>query len=285
MIEAPQQRRDNPDSCLMDRKLNSLFLFLLVVVFILAASPTQQGYIFLGAILSWIFSFTAFLFRRLTLDGMFAATVTGTFVLGLGGWAATAVVLLFFITSVTISRTPQEHSTDLSGEIRRDGLQVWANSFWLIVCLILSAIADTELFIVGAMAVVATATADTWATELGSKERNSTYLITDFQTVLPGTDGGVSLQGTFAALAGSALIAIASIYVFSLHLYVFLYIFVAGFLGCLVDSYLGAIFQRNNSSVMPPVLNLKISIDNNIVNAVATGAGALLAIILKLLTA
>jgi uncharacterized protein (TIGR00297 family) len=152
-----------------------------------------------------------------------------------------------------------------------------------VICLVFDVVFDAEIFTIGAMAVIATATADTWATELGSKATDATYLITDFQSVSPGTDGGVSLRGTTAALLGSAMIAIASIYVFSLEFYVFLCIFMAGFLGCIVDSYFGAIFQRNDSTVILPVLETEISIDNNLVNGISTGVGALLAIILKLL--
>lgn len=269
----------------MDRKLNALFLFLLVVVFISAASVTQQWNVILGLILSAGFSFAAFSLCRLTLDGMFAAIVTGTFVFGFGGWAATAVVLLFFITSAIISNQWKIQSADSPDDVRRDGLQVWANGFWLLVCLVLAVIFNLPIFIIGAMAVVATAAADTWATELGSTAPDATYLITSFETVTAGTDGAVSLRGTTAAIAASAMIAAVSVYVFSLSLSILLCIFIAGFLGCLVDSYLGATFQRNNRSVTIPVLQSTVSIDNNLVNGISTGAGALLAITLSLLIA
>jgi uncharacterized protein (TIGR00297 family) len=269
----------------MDRKLNYLFLFLLVVVFITAASTVQQWHVILGLILSASFSFLAFLFRRLTLDGMFASIVAGIFILGLGGWATAGVVLLFFVSSVVITGESPARSTNSIAGIRRNGLQVWANGFWLMVCLVLDVVFNAGIFTIAAMGAIATATADTWATELGSKVPGATYLITDFKTVASGTDGGISLRGTTAALIGSGMIAIASIYFFSLEFYVFPCIFLAGFLGCIVDSYFGAIFQQKNSSVILPVLEKEINIDNNLVNGISTGAGALLAIILKLLLA
>lgn len=269
----------------MDRKLNFLSLFLLVVVFTTSAEPFQQWLVFLGAILSASFAFFGFLFRRLTLDGMFATIIVGTFILGFGGWAVAGVVLLFFISSVFISRPNRTNNSDPGMGIRRNGLQVWANGFWLVVLLVLDVIYNTGFFTVGAVAAVATATADTWATELGSAAPDSTYLITNLQKVTPGTDGAISLQGTVAALMGSGMIALASLYVFSLEFFLFLCIFIAGFLGCFIDSYLGAIFQRNNRSVTLPVVQKAISIDNNLVNGISTGVGALLAIILNLLVA
>jgi uncharacterized protein (TIGR00297 family) len=266
----------------MDRKLNYLFLFVLVVVFIHAASVPQQWNIVLGVILAAAFSFLAFIFQRLSLDGMFAAIVVGTFVFGLGGWAAAAVIMLFFLTSSIIS-TPSVGSSEMSSGPRRSGFQVWANGFWIVFCMLLASIFNADIFVIGAMAAIATATADTWSTELGSDAPESTYLINDFQMVPPGTDGGISIKGTVSGLVGSALIAGAVGIAFSLSFSIFLCILIAGFSGCLLDSYFGAIFQRNNRSVILPVLHKEITIDNNLVNMVSTGAGAMLAIIFKLI--
>jgi len=267
----------------MHRKLNALFIFLLVVVFITAANTVQQWNILLGVLLSTAFALVAFLFQRLTLDGMFATAVVGTFIFGLGGLSIALVVLFFFVSSALVTGRWVPDSEESAQQVRRDGFQVWANGFWLIVCLVLAVIFNTKLFLLGALAAIATATADTWATELGSLAPQSTYLITNFQTVSPGTDGGISLRGTTAALAGAATIGSAGLYVFSLHFYIFIVIFTAGFLGCVLDSYFGAIFQRNNRSVTLPAWDIKISIDNNLVNGISTGAGALLAVIIKLL--
>lgn len=267
----------------MDRKLNVLFTFLLVIIFIAAANTVQQWHIILGFILASAFSFLAFLFQHLTLDGMFAAIVVGTFVLGLGGWPAVAVLLLFFVSSAVVSSWGEVEWLDSSdNEARRDGLQVWANGFWLVISFVLMAVWVSPLFVIAGMGALAGATADTWGTEVGFRKGKSTYLITDFRSVPPGTDGGISVNGTVASLLGSAAIGGASIYFFSLDVVVFFCIFAAGFLGSLVDSYFGAIFQRNNSSVTLPVSKYRILIDNNIVNGISTGISALLAIILKL---
>jgi len=269
----------------MDRKLNYLSLFLLAVLFVTAANTQQQWHMLLGLMLGTAFGFLAFLLRRLTLDGMFASIVLAIFILGLGGWPTTAVVLLFFVSSAVLSSNWRLEARDLPIEVRRDGLQVWANGFWLMLGLSLFVIFKNPLFLVSALAAVATANSDTWATELGSKSAHSTYLISNFEKVTPGTDGGVSFRGTIAALSGSAVIAAFASYVFSLQFAIFICIFTAGFLGCLLDSYFGAVLQRNNTSVHLPGFALSVKIDNNIVNLVSTGIGAILAIILKLILA
>lgn len=267
----------------MGRKLNIAFCFLLVIIFISEANSVQQWNVLLGFLLASSFSFVAFLFHRLTLDGMFAAIVIGVFIFGFGGWPAALAVLLFFVSSAAISVDRKSKAGDVTDSVRRNGHQVWANGFWFITTLTISVIFDNSLFIVGALGALATATADTWGTETGMKFSNSCYLITNFQKVPAGTEGGMSVQGTLSALFGSGLIASSGVYFFSMNLDVFICIFVAGFLGSIADSYFGATFQRNNSSVVLPIYRDPVRIDNNIVNGIATGIGALLAIILNLI--
>jgi uncharacterized protein (TIGR00297 family) len=100
---------------------------------------------------------------------------------------------------------------------------------------------------------VAVAAADTLASEFGSLAKR-VYLITTFKPVPPGTDGGFSVRGQVAALAGAAIVALLGLVFTSfltpvgpLHAPVSLaalWIPVAmGFLGCQVDSLLGATLE------------------------------------------
>src|SRR6056297_355431 len=131
----------------MDRKLNALFLFLAVVVFITTANTAQQWNILLGVLLAGLFSLAAFAFRGLSLDGMFSAIVIGTFAFGLGGWKLAVVLLLFFISSVTISDRSKWRAENISQSVRRGGLQVWANGFWLVISLICATVFNSSLFL------------------------------------------------------------------------------------------------------------------------------------------
>jgi uncharacterized membrane protein len=60
------------------------------------------------------------------------------------------------------------------------------------------------------MGVMATVTADTWATELGTLSKQPPRLITSRRVVAVGTSGGVSLLGTVISLAGGVLIGLAA---------------------------------------------------------------------------
>ena len=55
---------------------------------------------------------------------------------------------------------------------------------------------------------LATVNADTWATELGVLARSRPRLMTNGQTVPVGTSGGVTAEGTLAALAGALFIGV-----------------------------------------------------------------------------
>jgi uncharacterized protein (TIGR00297 family) len=124
------------------------------------------------------------------------------------------------------------------------------------------------LLAVAFAAAFATAAADTASTEVGQLLRRRTVLLTTLRPVPPGTDGGVSLPGTAAALGAAVLVAGLG---GGLGLYgpagAWVGAMVAaagGFLGAAADSLLGATLERRGL------------LDNDRVNLLATLAGALL---------
>jgi uncharacterized protein (TIGR00297 family) len=136
------------------------------------------------------------------------------------------------------------------------------------------------------VAMISVAAADTMASELGVFS-DKTYLITNLKRrVKPGTSGGVSWLGQFWALIAATYTAIIGWIVlffipntflnhsdtFSVHASLLSFPFaliimpiVIGFLGCQIDSVLGATLEQ------------KGFISNNGVNLVATSLGGVLA--------
>lgn len=98
----------------------------------------------------------------------------------------------------------------------------------------------------------ATATGDTWASELGVLSKSQPRLITSLflKAVPPGTNGGMSLSGTLASVAGGIFIGLIY-YVYDLmfnysqrsQLSVILFSMICGLIGSIVDSLLGATVQ------------------------------------------
>ena len=64
------------------------------------------------------------------------------------------------------------------------------------------------LLLIGFSASFSAKLADTCGSEIGKRWGRHTVLITSLRPVPPGTEGAISLEGTVASLAGSALMAL-----------------------------------------------------------------------------
>jgi uncharacterized protein (TIGR00297 family) len=111
-----------------------------------------------------------------------------------------------------------------------------------------------------ALAALAEAAGDTSSSEIGMAFPGKTLLVTSFKSVPAGTDGGISLFGTIAALAGAASVAMAAVATGLVPVSQIATIIMAGFFGTVVDSLLGAVFERRGL------------LDNDLVNLLSTAA-------------
>jgi len=113
-----------------------------------------------------------------------------------------------------------------------------------------------------ALAALAEAAGDTSSSEIGMAFPGKTLLVTNFKSVPAGTDGGISLFGTIAAIAGAASVAMAAVATGLVPVSQIATIIMAGFFGTVVDSLLGAVFERRGL------------LDNDLVNLLSTAAAA-----------
>jgi uncharacterized protein (TIGR00297 family) len=136
--------------------------------------------------------------------------------------------------------------------------------------------------IVASMCSFACCNGDTWASEVGPVlSRGNPYLITTWEEVPKGTNGGVSIVGTVASAVGGLVVAVAfaisSQSSFPAFLELSLLGLLSGLLGSALDSLLGATVQfsgwdsEKNRVVNSPGKNVKrISgidlLDNHLVN-------------------
>jgi uncharacterized protein (TIGR00297 family) len=93
-------------------------------------------------------------------------------------------------------------------------------------------------------AALAEAAADTLASEIGSLSPGQPRMLLTGRRAEPGTDGAISLLGTFAAICGAAAIAVLSIGLFGLPPRCALVAWAAGFAGMLFDSVLGQVLEQ-----------------------------------------
>ena len=167
---------------------------------------------FLGAVIAA----AAYWVKALSRSGAVAAALTGGIVFGLGGLEWAVLLLAFFISSSGLSRAFSERKAGLNEKFskgsQRDWAQVVANGGVGALAVLLHAALPEQAWPWAAYAgAMAAANADTWATELGVLSPSAPHLITAVfsggKTVERGTSGGVSWLGSLAALGGAALIA------------------------------------------------------------------------------
>ena len=198
----------------------------------------------LGCILAAGTSLLATRAKALTFRGGLAAWAVGTVIFGAGGWAGAAAMLTFFGTSTALSRWRKGRKDALGYEKggRRDAWQVLANGGVAAACLLLPFFfprIEAARSYLWFLAALASANADTWATEIGSALGGRTWDLRSGKSALPGTSGAVSLGGTLAALAGAALVGL----LFAPDWPTRLLVTAAGWAGAFADSLLGAFVQ------------------------------------------
>lgn len=249
----------------------------------------------LGAGVAVLIAGAAWARGSLSPSGMLGAILIGVPVFGLAGAVGTAALLGFFFSSSALSKVFRVRKADVEAEYSKTGTrdlgQALANGgVAALACVLLALTGDTRwlLAMVGALAA---ANADTWATELGVLSRAPPRLITTLRPVAPGTSGGVSGLGLLASTAGAAFVGGLAVLA-GLSWRHLPWLVLAGVLGSLVDSFLGATVQdvrwceacsreteRRVHRCGQPTRALRgfAWLGNDTVNGLATAAGALLA--------
>lgn len=226
----------------------------------------------IGLVLSSAIGLLAYRRDALTSSGVAGAMLVGTLIFGFGGWTWGLTLIAFFVSSSLLSHYRRAEKEAVAEQFdkneRRDLGQVLANgglgallalAVYFLVDLAGQARAGHPLYVyltVAYFGVMATVNADTWATELGVLASERPRLITTGRPVAPGTSGGITRYGTLAALAGAAFIGVAAFVLIQLaslatrgelllaDLSIVAIAAVAGLVGSLFDSLLGASVQR-----------------------------------------
>ena len=244
--------------------------------------------LYLGVIL--ICLATATMKGKLSLDGLTTALVMGAGMYGLGGSSLAYALLTFFLIGTLATRFGKKGQLAKGQSKPRNWRQVVCNALpSLLMALLYHQTKDLSYQWIG-LTVFAAAAADTLASELGSRFNHPVYLITNGQRVTKGLSGGVSLPGLVASLLGSVILALWTLTDFGWKGYS--WALILGFLGSVIDSMLGALFQRKylgaNGDLQdkPAYKGQKIAqgvswVSNNGVNLVSLSLVALLAYLVQ----
>ncbi|WP_406532273.1 TIGR00297 family protein [Methanobrevibacter sp.] len=216
----------------------------------------------------FILGFITYQRKSLDLFGSAVMIIMGIVIIFSAGTNWLLLIILFLVMSLLATKYSKKYKMSLGEfEGRRTSKNVISNG---VVACFMAAFGGYYLpFVGGFIGAIATATADTLASEIGVLDQNP-RLITTFQKVNPGTNGAVSVLGTAVGIAGAAVIGIAAYFlgIMPNALSAILVSIISGTVGCFMDSILGALFENQGW------------ITNEHVNLIATIVGAIVGILL-----
>nr|XP_025956153.1 transmembrane protein 19 [Dromaius novaehollandiae] len=212
-------------------------------------------------------------FKKKSLDhsGALGGLVVG-FILTVANYSFFTALFVFFVTSSKLTKWKKDMKKQIDSEYKEGGQRNWVQVFCnggvptelAILYMIENGPGEIPidfsrqytaswmcLSLLGALACSA---GDTWASEIGTvMSKSKPRLITTWEKVPVGTNGGITLVGLFSSLLGGMVVGAAYfiaqlLFVSDLDISapqwpIIVFGAAAGFLGSIVDSYLGATMQ------------------------------------------
>ncbi|XP_034382606.1 transmembrane protein 19 isoform X2 [Cyclopterus lumpus] len=209
--------------------------------------------------------------RSLNSSGAFGALLVG-FVLTMANYSFFSALLAFFITSSKLTKWGEVQKRKIDSEYKEGGQRNWIQVFCNggvpteLALLYMIEVGPGEMAVdfskqytaswmcLSLLGALACSSGDTWASEVGPVlSQSQPRLITTWEEVPVGTNGGVTPVGLVASLLGGLVVGVAY-YATQLLLVddlnmahpqwpIVVYGGVAGLLGSLLDSFLGAHMQ------------------------------------------
>ncbi len=223
---------------------------------------------------AFLLGYLAFRARIADISAMLSATLLGVVIIISTNVWWYVILLAFFFLGGLFTRYKYDFKKARGIAESKGGVRGYKNVFSNSLAALVLAVAwkvfpAHAIFLLPAyLGSIATATGDTLASEIGQTWEGEPRMITTFNKVRPGTDGGVTLLGEYAALAGAGAIALLSIIYIKNDPGLAFAVLAGGFIGTNIDSVLGATLQQ------------KGYLSNNGVNLFATISGAIVSAIL-----
>jgi uncharacterized protein (TIGR00297 family) len=256
------------------------------------------GRALIGAVLCSLFVVSAHRLRTLSVSGAVAAAIVGTLSIA-AGWSWGVVLLAFFASGSALSRLGERRKMDRIGSIvekggARDAIQVLANGGVFAAAALGEVVFPSQIWFAIGAGTLAAASADTWATEIGTLAGGQPVSIISRKPVPAGTSGGISFAGTIASIAGALFIAVVA--ALASWPVPFTAITVGGIAGALTDSLVGGSIQSRRWCDLCAVSTERVvhtcgtktrpaggiaGFDNDAVNTICSAIGALVALLLS----
>jgi len=201
-----------------------------------------------AAVIAFGFGYTSYRLRVADVSGLFSGAMIGIILIVFADVRWFLIMLTFFIIGAGATRYRYADKERLGVAQEHAGVRgyfnVFANGLVATGAAILYGVTGNPAFAALFMGSVASAAADTAASEIGVTGKTP-YLITTLRPVPRGTNGGVTLRGEAAAVAASAIVAAAAWVMGVADPRMAVVTVVAGFVGTNVDSLVGATLENS----------------------------------------
>lgn len=238
---------------------------------LMLAALFQPRQLWMAMLVTLVFTALARWARGVSVSGAVAGAVVCLLLYaGAGPGAFAALVSVFALTWIS-TRLGYQRKQRLGTAQSREGRtasQVLANLAVAAGCAGLSAISGKSVFLFATAAALSEAAADTVSSEIGQARHAKARLITTWQEVSAGTDGGVSNVGTVSGVVAATLVSLVCALGGVVPLRWCGIPAIAGVTGMIADSLLGALLERRKL------------LGNDWVNFLGTAVAALVAVLL-----
>jgi len=253
-----------------------------------------------GAIVAGLVTGRGRLTGSLGPSGQAAAFATGVLAAA-AGWGFAATLIVFFLAADRLTRWQAEEKLRRTIAIvpqsaERNATQVLANGGFFIAFSVYALHHGNPRWTFAALGALAAASADTWATEIGTMWGGEPRSVLNGRTLARGMSGGITMAGTLASVGGALLVATVGVLSIGWRDWrAIAVVAAAGVAGALFDSYVGAALQTKRwcdrcrewteRRVHPCGYRTKHRrgiawLTNDLVNFACTGAGAVAAVVI-----
>jgi len=229
-----------------------------------------------AAFIAFSFGYVAYRLRVADLSGLFSGALVGLITIVFADVWWFFVILVFMIVGSAATRYRFEYKSSLGAAESHGGVRGYVNVFSNLLVGTAAAVLfglsgqvglpAQAMFTALFVGSIATAAGDTVAGEIGMTT-SAPVLITTFEIVPRGTNGGITWEGEVAAFVGSLIVAGAASAMGVITLPMVAVCSLAGFIGTNVDSLVGATLENGGY------------IGNAGTNLIATLCGGLVAMV------
>ena len=195
-----------------------------------------------------VFALLGWLAGTVTIGGAAAGFGIGVAVFVGMGWSGWIMLFATFLAAAITTRVGQRKKTTLGiaegrGGRRGAGNAIANTGLAAFAALISVGVFRADLARLAMVAALVTAASDTVASEIGKAFGRTTWLVTTFRRVRPGTSGAVSLEGTAAGIVSAAVLASVAVWLGLMPSSSIALVVVAATIAALIEGALGATLE------------------------------------------